>query len=567
MYYDHLFQMLGYEIEEIRQEAPRIEKVLAKLKVDNEEAIKHCEEVTQRSFDVSLQGVRGMLRVYLQETLDYCLAGEERELVVHIIRPAGGIEAQLLTEVEKGTGGKIWARSSIQGVQIVLGNVFDVINPLIEIGEKLGQSAGRGHCSEYQIYAGALDQGILPVPDVSLCTGYFCDQSPIADQLLAEMFGYETIEVDGSLAFQWEEWPNFDPRNVEYPANCYKRAFAELEEKYGVKVTEEHVVAATNNQGALAMAYMTLARTMFKADPQPISQADMALAFYLYAANPIYLDQTIAAFKVLAKEIRQRVKDGVGVVPKGAPRVFVTLRHITDMAPIKLIEELGLAVPFMMMDAIHPGQMAPSGFPDDPWARMMEAYYRVPHFSDQRGVLDWWQHWAETFDMDGWIHLNPIMCRPWASPALMSRKNFRDRGVDMPYLYLEADGWDTRFYSAGAMRTRVESFAEILRMQKEAKLAEQTKGSGTEEEETGPIALPDSWIQAAVAMGLNLETTADLTLEMMAGVGTVAPQLLQDLTPEMLLSLEPDSVAVLPKDYLDSLDPELKKKLSARATS
>lgn len=567
MYYDHLFQMLGYEIDEIRQEAPRIEKLLAKLKVDNEETIKHCEEVTQRNFDVSLQGVRGMLRVYMQETLDYSLAREERELVVHIIRPAGGIEAQLLTEVEKGTGGKIWARSSIQGVQIILGNVFDVINPLIEIGEKLGQAAGRGHCSEYQIYAGALDQGLLPIPDVSLCTGYFCDQSPIADQLLAEMFGYETIEVDGSLAFQWGEWPNFDPRNVEYPANCYKRAFAELEEKYGVKVTKEHVIAATNNQGALAMAYMALARTMFKADPQPISQADMALAFYLYAANPIYLDQTIAAFKVLAKEIRQRVKDGVGVVPKGAPRVFVTLRHITDMAPIKLIEELGLAVPYMMMDAIHPGQMAPSSFPDDPWARMIESYYRVPHFSDQRGVLDWWQHWAETLDMDGWIHLNPIMCRPWASPALMSRRNFRDRGVNIPYLYLECDGWDTRFYSAGAMRTRVESFAEILRMDKEAKLAEQMKSPASEVEELGPVPLPASWVKAATAMGVNLETTADLTLEMMAGVGMVAPELLNDLTAEMLLSLDPDSVAVLPKDYLEGLDLDLKAKLAERATT
>jgi hypothetical protein len=478
MYYDHLFEMCGYEIDEIKQEAPRIEKLLAKLKIDNEEAIKHCEEITQKNFDVTLQGVRGMLRVYMQETLDYCLAGEERELVVHIIRPAGGIEAQLLTEVEKGTNGRIWARSSIQGVQIIFGNIFDVINPLIEIGEKLGQSAGRGHCSEYQIYAGALDQGILPVPDVSLCTGYFCDQSPIADQMLSEMFGYETIEVDGCLAFQWEEWPHFKPRNIQYPADCYKRAFKELEEKYGVKVTEQHVIDATNNQGALAMAYMNLARTMFKADPQPISQADMALAFYLYAANPIYLDQTISAFKTLAKEIRQRAKAGIGIVPKGAPRVFVTLRHITDMAPIKLIEELGLAVPFMMMDAIHPGQMAPSGFADDPWARMIESYYRVPHFSDHRGVLDWWQHWAETFDMDGWIHLNPIMCRPWATPALMSRYNFRERGVDMPYLYLEADGWDTRFYSAGAMRTRVESFAEILRMRKAEKEAEKQAEPG-----------------------------------------------------------------------------------------
>ena len=43
----------------------------------------------------------------------------------------------------------------------------------------------------------------------------------------------------------------------------------------------------------------------------------------------------------------------------------------------------------------------------------------------------------------------------------------------MPYLVVEGDSFDTRNYSAGQMRTRVESFAEVLRMNKAAKAGDE----------------------------------------------------------------------------------------------
>lgn len=467
MYYDRLFQMCGYVEEEIKQQAPRIESLLAKCGLDNEDAIRHCEENTKKNFDVSLKGVRDLLKVYMMETLDYSLARDEREQIVHIIRPAGGSEAGAMGEAEREFGSdKIWARSSIQMIQLVFGCVFDIIPRLLEIGENLGQSAGRAHCSEYQIYAGCLSEGILPIPDVSISVGYFCDQSPVADAMLSEMFGYDTIEIDGSLSFQWGEWPNFDDRNIKYTAQSMQKAWEKLAEKTGFLVTPKHVGIAAQSQGKIAMAYMNLTRQMAKADPQPISQADVNLACYAYFSNPFYVDETVAAINQLTKDIRQRVKDGVGVVPKGAPRVFVVLRHITDMSPMKIIEELGLAVPFMMLDAIHPNQMLPPSFPDDPWAAVLENYYRMPVMSDSKGALEWWKWWAEEFNMDGFIHVYASMCRPWATPSIMAKKYVQEEMGDIPYLVLEGDSWDTRFYSAGSIRTRIESFAEVIKVRK-----------------------------------------------------------------------------------------------------
>ncbi|MEA3440764.1 MAG: efflux RND transporter permease subunit, partial [Chloroflexota bacterium] len=73
--------------------------------------------------------------------------------------------------------------------------------------------------------------------------------------------------------------------------------------------------------------------------------------------------------------------------------------------------------------------------------------------------------------------------------------------------------------------------------------------------ELDPVPLPDSWVQAGVAQGITLETTADLTPEIVTGIASFAPQMLDELTPIMLLVMPVDALATLPIDYLAELDP------------
>ena len=81
-----------------------------------------------------------------------------------------------------------------------------------------------------------------------------------------------------------------------------------------------------------------------------------------------------------------------------------------------------------------------------------------------------------------------------------------------------------------------------------------------------PVALPQSWITAAAAQGAELETTADLTAEVVAGIAGFAPEMLAELTPEMLLAMPPEALSALPQAYLAGLDPELQAQLAAAAT-
>ncbi|HEY43444.1 MAG TPA: efflux RND transporter permease subunit [Anaerolineae bacterium] len=86
----------------------------------------------------------------------------------------------------------------------------------------------------------------------------------------------------------------------------------------------------------------------------------------------------------------------------------------------------------------------------------------------------------------------------------------------------------------------------------------------TEVPETEGVELPESWIQAAASQNITITTVDDLTPELVGGIASFAPQLLEDLTPEMLLAMPIDALAALPEDYLGSLDPELGAQLAER---
>ncbi len=80
-----------------------------------------------------------------------------------------------------------------------------------------------------------------------------------------------------------------------------------------------------------------------------------------------------------------------------------------------------------------------------------------------------------------------------------------------------------------------------------------------------PVKLPETWIAAAAAQNIDLDTTADLNPALVEGISQLAPQLLEELTDEMVLAMTTDVVAALPTEYVESLDEDVQAELAARA--
>jgi HAE1 family hydrophobic/amphiphilic exporter-1 len=113
-----------------------------------------------------------------------------------------------------------------------------------------------------------------------------------------------------------------------------------------------------------------------------------------------------------------------------------------------------------------------------------------------------------------------------------------------------------------ALAALPEAYLQALDPELQAQLA--ARLAPEEAVEPEPVSLPDSWMQAAATQGMTLTTTADLTPQVIAGIASMAPQMLEELTPEMLLVMPLDALAALPEAYLQALDPELQAQLAAR---
>ena len=73
-------------------------------------------------------------------------------------------------------------------------------------------------------------------------------------------------------------------------------------------------------------------------------------------------------------------------------------------------------------------------------------------------------------NVDGLIWNYTYTCRPSSLPSLLL-KHFVEKETGIPVLSLETDLADSRTYSAGALQTRVETFAETLRARKTSRKA------------------------------------------------------------------------------------------------
>ena len=92
----------------------------------------------------------------------------------------------------------------------------------------------------------------------------------------------------------------------------------------------------------------------------------------------------------------------------------------------------------------------------------------------------------------------------------------------------------------------------------------QPEPAEVEEPALEPVALPDSWINAAAMQGVTIATTEDLTAEMVGLIASFAPAMLDDLTPDMLLAMPPEAQEALPEDFLAKLDPGVLAELEGK---
>ncbi len=462
-YYSELLKLCGFEEEEITGQQHRIESAFKKLDLGPKDMEKAAGRV-KKYFDIELRGVRKILGVWIKELIDLVLAREEGKKLIYYGYPPFQYTG-LAIKAAAAAQGEFWIGCPEMIFCQTFGQIFNKLIPILEEGEAQGLPPGHAMCSLLQIKNGALSKKMIPTPDLSIATSYFCDMGPKADELMQHRYGgYPVLYVDSCLDSPWGEWPDFDQERVHYFGKQLNGLFRSLKDLLGIEIDNDVWYGARNLAAPLFMATNNLAM-LLASDPVPLDIADSELVINLPAAGMgVAIEEGAEAVEILVEEVKKRVEEGFGVVPRNAPRVLLTFQSLVDPVFNRLFSEVGLAVPSIYVLLPPPNKPKSLPYPTLGEKRAEVAMFGGMYHSSY-GLIKRMQECIAFTQVDGVVYNYHYSCRPLTCNSKLV-KPFIERESKLPTLLLDMDYYDDRNYSAAALRTRLEAFAEMLKAKK-----------------------------------------------------------------------------------------------------
>lgn len=243
----------------------------------------------------------------------------------------------------------------------------------------------------------------------------------------------------------------------------YKKFTEKLEEISGKKITVESLKKAIEVVNSKRKAILRLAN-LRSADPTPISGLDALLANQVFFYDdPIRFTTSVNA---ICDELEERVKQGIGVAPKGSPRILVSgcpmavpnwkLPYIIESSKAVIVGEEMCTGERGTQNLVD----VKANTVDELIDAIVERYMKIDCaiFTPNQSRLDHIKEMVKEYKADGVLHYGLQFCQPYQMESKIVEKELEKAGV--PVLLIETD------YSqedAGQIQTRVEAFIERIK--------------------------------------------------------------------------------------------------------
>jgi benzoyl-CoA reductase/2-hydroxyglutaryl-CoA dehydratase subunit BcrC/BadD/HgdB len=461
MYYNKLLELCDYEPEEIERNRQRLERAFTLLQLTPEDFSRAEERVTY-FFDIDLHCVRKMLGMWVKSLIDLSMAKEDGKKVVYTAMPPLFHILNGLAIVSED----LYVSSPDLLLSTCMGGMFGKITNLMELAEGDWLPAGSAFCSPIQVKLGAIKKGIIPMPDLLVSSAHVCDQTPKIDELLNLEYGIPVLYGDGPHDEYEKTWPSVSDKRVKYVTAESKDILDSIKELFGYTVTEEIATQADQIGSRLFVKSNELFELIKNADPVPIGFNSFGLLVRvcrLGINTTTFSSDPEGLLDLCYTELKERIDKGIGVQPKGAPRVgVITLYSIPE--PVKIFEEAGLAIIADFTGLSMPSVDIFESQYTDFWEKSAETLLHFCALKFPKRLM----HICKEWNLDGAILNYQIGCRDISVGTLKSSELIK-KELGIPSLVLESDLTDPRHLSVESVRSRVEAFAEVLKANKAAK--------------------------------------------------------------------------------------------------
>ncbi len=329
--------------------------------------------------------------------------------------------------------------------------------PLIEESEARGYSPdlcsyATGHLGSVFAPHKAPMKG-LPKPDMLVASNNICGTVVKWYEALADHLNVPLFVLDAP----YQHGPQVQDGAVRYVAAQMEAfiAWAEKQTRRRLKHKKFMRVLALSNQ---AVSLWREVREMCVHRPSPLNAPDL----FTQMAPIVVLrgtKQCVDYYRKLKAEVEERVERGVGAVPDERYRLLWD--NIAIWPRLFRFYHLFSRAGACFVCDTYTHAWSTNVHTDDPIEGLARTYASVYINTSVQARARMMVDMAQRFGVDGAVLHANRSCKPYS----LGQHDFRlalMEEVGVPTIILEADMCDTRAYTDGAIRTRVEAFLEML---------------------------------------------------------------------------------------------------------
>lgn len=355
-----------------------------------------------------------------------------------------------------------------------LQEVFHHAEPMWQLAEENGMSYGARHCALNKMGIAGRLTGIIPEPTVMWSWGLVCDEATKVDEFLkAKQNGSWTSVYTRLPHDTYQDQTDYAiPERVDYLADNMRRAMEETARGLGIEYTKEDMQETIESFNDYWKAIGLLGYTNVSADPMPIRNVMINLAG-LPAGIPFNTGTKyfIEAMNQLTEDAKRLIAEGKGVVPKGSPRIGMYFNPAPNSWFETILNKNGVSVSFSLPSSKTGYQAEPSKY-DDPYKVMAEEWLKgnfgMGCGADIRNWIEKVHHYKADAMIVGFLDYDR-----WLGQVQKTGARVVEEETGVPTFYVEADFYDDRDYSEEALRTRIESICQIIKMRSAQKRADE----------------------------------------------------------------------------------------------
>lgn len=305
-------------------------------------------------------------------------------------------------------------------------------------------------CSPIEVMLGMYEEGMIPPPGAIVLSSYMCEDAQKMYEMIARRYRCPTYFLD--IPF------NVNESAVHYIKLQLMELIEFLEEYTGRKMDADLLAKAVRNSNRANMLRKKILE--LRAGWQLTQVSDIFPIYPLFTKfgreepaeilNSIYLEMrgNVEQEQVYQPDFRVM---WLGMIPLLSNKLMRSLEQLYGIGIA--LEENSV---FSLWDTIDEAD------PIEGLARKCLSFHPLGTVDRRIQAIN---QWIDRFNIDGVIHFSHIGCRVYNGGASFIAKKLKDRGI--PFIELNGDIIDHRNFPEELLRLKVETFAEILRSNKE----------------------------------------------------------------------------------------------------